>query len=227
MKLSIVKYSIGFLIGCVSYAQNVYVETSLSSASFDDFKNENGVNTLNNKYSKAVELGIGAGVIFNITNNNRLKWDMGINYYKYKIHTSFNSLSTSTPTEYNLNYISFKTGPYFSLINSPRIKFQLHAHSSFDYLIFGSNEYNDIYVDLLEENKFNKLVLNYHYGATVEFVLSASNSLYVSYDSKNSFTNKIDNDQTYRLNATSILMGFRFKIKQTTKQTQKNNAISQ
>jgi len=212
MKLSIVKYCVGFLIGCMSYAQNLYVETSLSSASFDDFKNDVGVNTLDNKYSRPVELGIGTGVIFDISNNKRLKWDLGINYTKYKINTSIRYLSSSIPTEYNLNYVSIKTGPYFSLINSPRVKFQIHAHSSLDYLIFGSNQYNDVYVDLLKGNKFSKLVMNYHYGAAVEVVLNASNSLYVSYDSKNGITNTIDNDQIYRLNATSILMGLRFRL---------------
>ena len=212
MKLSIVKYCVGFLIGCMSYAQNLYVETSLSSASFDDFKNDVGVNTLDNKYSRPVELGIGTGVIFDISNNKRLKWDLGINYTKYKINTSIRYLSSSIPTEYNLNYVSIKTGPYFSLINSPRVKFQIHAHSSLDYLIFGSNQYNDVYVDLLKVNKFSKLVMNYHYGAAVEVILNASNSLYVSYDSKNGITNTIDNDQIYRLNATSILMGLRFKL---------------
>ena len=212
MKLSIVKYCVGFLIGCISYAQNLYVETSLSSASFDDFKNDVGVNTLDNKYSRPVELGIGTGVIFDISNNKRLKWDLGINYTKYKINTSIRYLSSSIPTEYNMNYVSLKTGPYFSLFNSPRVKFQIHAHSSLDYLIFGSNQYNDVYVDLLKGNKFSKLVMNYHYGAAVEVILNASNSLYVSYDSKNGFTNTIDNDQIYRLNATSILMGLRFRL---------------
>lgn len=173
MTVSIVKYSIWYFIGCMSYAQNLYVETSLSSASFDDFKNDLGVNTLDNKYSSPVELGIGAGLIFDITKNNRLKWDLDINYTKYKINTSIKYQSTSIPTEYNLNYVSFKTGSYFSLINSPRIKFQLHAHSSMDYLIFGSNQYNDVYVDLLEGNKFSKLVMNYHYGAAVEVLYIA------------------------------------------------------
>ena len=107
---------------CVGFAQEVFIETSLSSASFDHFKNDDGVNTLDNKYSSPVELGIGAGVILNITNNGRLKWELGVNYNKYKINTSINYLSTSIPTEYNLNYVSFKTGPYFSLINSSKIK---------------------------------------------------------------------------------------------------------
>ena len=212
MNSSVFKYVV-FLLGIsLSYAQDVYVETSLSSASFDNFKNDVGVNTLDNKYSSPVELGIGAGVIFNVTKNNRFKWDLGLNYNKYKINTSIRYLSTTIPTEYNLNYVSFKTGPYFSLINHSRIKLQLHAHSSFDYLIFGSNQYNDVYVDLLEGKKFSKLVMNYHYGVAVEITLSDLSSLYISYDSKNGLTNSIDSDQSYRLNATSFLMGFRFKL---------------
>ena len=209
MNLTVFKYVL-FLVGVsVSYAQDIYVETSLSSASFDDFKNDDGVNTLENKYSSPVEFGIGVGAILNVTDNNRLKWDLGLNFNKYKINTSLN---TSIPTEYNLNYVSLKTGPYFSLINHSRVKLQLHAHSSLDHLIFGSNQYSDVYDDLLEGKNFSKLVMNYHYGVAVEITLSNSSSLYMSYDSKNGLTNSIDGDESYRLNATSILMGFRFKL---------------
>jgi len=212
MNLSVLKYVV-FLIGIsVSYAQDIYVETSLSSASFEDFKDESGVNTLENKYSSPVELGIGIGAILNVTENNRLKWDLGLNFNKYKINTSFKALNTSIPTEYNLNYVSLKTGPYFSLINHSIVKLQLHAHSSLDYLIFGSNQYSDVYDDLLDGKNFSKLVVNYHYGVAVEITLSDSSSLYMSYDSKNGLTNSIDDDESYRLNATSILMGFRFKL---------------
>ena len=209
MNLTVFKYVV-FLVGVsVSYAQDIYVETSLSSASFNDFKSDDGVNTLDNKYSRPVEFGIGVGAILNVTDNNRLKWDLGLNFNKYKINTSLN---TSIPTEYNLNYVSLKTGPYFSLINHSRVKLQLHAHSSLDHLIFGSNQYSDVYDDLLEGKNFSKLVMNYHYGVAVEITLSNSSSLYMSYDSKNGLTNSIDGDESYRLNATSILMGFRFKL---------------
>ena len=135
-----------------------------------------------------------------------------MNFNKYKINTSFKALNTSIPAEYNLNYVSLKTGPYFSLINHSIVKLQLHAHSSLDYLIFGSNQYSDVYDDLLEGKNFSKLVMNYHYGVAVEITLSNSSSLYMSYDSKNGLTNSIDGDESYRLNATSILMGFRFKL---------------
>ena len=219
MNLSVFKYVI-FLLGIsVSYAQDIYVETSFSSASFDDFRNDDGINTLDNKYSSPLELGTGVGIIFNAT--NRLKWDLGVNYTKYKINTSFIALDTSVPTEYNMTYLSLKTGPYFSLINHSRIKFQFHAHSSLDYLIFGSNEYNNVYVDLLEGD-FSKLVVNYHYGVAVEITLSDLSSFYMSYDSKNGITNSIDDDEPYRLNVTSVLMGFRFRLNKSSNY-EKNN----
>ncbi|MDB4289876.1 hypothetical protein N9887_02220 [Flavobacteriaceae bacterium] len=98
------------------------------------------------------------------------------------------------------------------MINHSRVKLQLHAHSSIDFLIFGSNQYRDVYVDLLEGKDFSKLVVNYHYGVALEIMLSNSSSLYVSYDSKNGLTNSIEDDEPYKLNATSVLMGFRFKL---------------
>ena len=212
MNSTIIKYVV-FLLGIyVGYAQDIYVETSLSSASIEEFKNDQGENTLDNKYSKPVELGIGAGLIFNITNNQRLKWDLGVNYTNYKINTSIATSNAPIVTQYNLNYVTFKTGPYFSVVNHSRIKLQLHAHNSLDFLIFGSNEYRDVYVDLARTENFSRLVSNYHYGATFEIVLSDYNSLYISYDSKNSITDTIEADQSYQLNAMSILMGIRFKL---------------
>ena len=202
-----------FLLGISeSYAQELYIETSLSTASFENFRNDDDVNTLENSYSKPVEFGVGVGAVFNVTNNERLKWDLGIGFNTYKINTSFVTSNSSTPTQYDLNYMSLKTGPYFSILNSSRIKFQLHAHTSIDYLTFGSNQYSDVYVDLKQGKTFSKLVSSYHYGAAIEIALTDSNALYISYDSKNSFTNTIEADQTYRLNVTSILVGLRFKL---------------
>ena len=212
MMMNVLK-CVGFLLGTsLSYAQNIYIETSLSSASFEEFRNDDNVNTLNNTYSKPVELGIGVGTVFNITTDERLKWDLGIAFNTYKINTSFNSSNSSTPTQYDLNYMSLKTGPYFSVLNSSRIKLQLHAHSSIDYLTFGSNQYSDVYVDLTKGGSFSKLVSSYHYGVAIEIALTDSNAMYISYDYKNSLTNTIEADQPYRLQVTSVLVGLRFKL---------------
>ncbi|MDB4289875.1 hypothetical protein N9887_02215 [Flavobacteriaceae bacterium] len=107
MNLSVFKYVVFLLAMSVSYAQDIYVETSLSSASFDDFKNDEGINMLDNKYPNPIEFGIGVGAIINLTDNSRVKWDLGVNFNKYKINTSIRELNILT--QYNLSYVSFKT----------------------------------------------------------------------------------------------------------------------
>lgn len=211
---SAIKYCIWFLVGYTSYAQTLYVETALSSADFKGYTNDFGVNTLDNTCSNPFELGVGVGVIFDVSKNKRFKWDLGANYNKYKINTSFLLGNTSTATQYNLSYASLKTGPYYSIIDRQRIKIQGHLHSSFDYLVFGSNQYNNVYVDLTSGHQLSKLLMNYHYGLALEIFITSENSFYISYDSKHSFKTKIDNDETYQVNVNSLMMGFRYKFKQ-------------
>jgi len=213
MRINIITYSIWFLVGFTSYAQTLYVESSLSSAYFKEYTNDFGINTLDNTTSKPIELGFGGGVIFDISGNKRLKWDLGLNYNKYKINTSFVLGNTSTPTHYNLSYASLKTGPYFSLIDDPRVKLQVHSHGSFDYLVFGSNQYNNEFLDLTNGHQLSKLLMNYHYGLALEIFITSENSFYISYDSKHSFRATIENDESYRINVNSVMMGFRFKFK--------------
>jgi|TARA_B110000902_G_scaffold266927_1_gene356936 hypothetical protein len=214
MKIKIITYSFWFLVGFTSYAQTLYVETSLSSAYFKDYTNDFGMNTLDNSYSSPIELGIGGGVIFDVSKNKRLKWDLGINYNKYKINTSFVVGNTSTSTHYNLSYVSLKSGPYYSLIDKPRVKLQFHSHASFDYLVFGSNQYINEFIDLTSGHQLSKLLMNYHYGLALEIFITSENSFYISYDSKHSFRATIENDESYRLNVNSVMLGFRFKFKE-------------
>lgn len=213
MIISAIKYSIWFLVGYTSYAQTLYVETVLSSAYFKGYTNDFGVNTLDNTFSNPLELGVGAGVIFDVSKNKRFKWDLGANYNKYKINTSFLLGNTSTATLYTLSYASIKTGPYYSIIDRQRIKIQGHLHGSFEYLVFGFNQYNNVYVDLTSGHQLSKLLMNYHYGLALEIFITSENSFYISYDSKHSFRAKIENDESYRINANSVMMGFRFKFK--------------
>lgn len=222
MTLRVIKFSVWLLVGSVSYAQTLYIESSLSSAYFKDYKNDVGVTTLDNSYSKPIEFGVGGGVLIDVTKNTRFKWDFGVNYNKYKINTSFILGNSTTPSHYNLSYVSFKTGPYFSIINHPKIKLQAHSHGSFDYLIFGSNEYNDVYIDLTSGHKLSKVLLNYHYGLALEIIINSKNSFYISYDSKQSLTTNIDNDESYRLKVTSLMIGLRFKFSENFKENDTN-----
>ena len=144
-----------------------------------------------------------------------MKLDLGINYNKYKIHTSVGNGNSKIPSHYNLSYVSMRIGPYYSLLNHPKIKLQIHSHGSFDYLIFGSNQYNNTFVDLTNQTVFNRLVLNYHFGSAIEFLINKGTSLYLSYDSKQSLVNNSEKGESYSISVNSVMLGFRFNINKT------------
>ena len=216
MKSNIV---IGLLLCLVSFdgfSQTLYVESSFSSAFFKDYTSESS-SSLENSYSKPVELGLGLGVLFEASKNGRLKLDLGINFNKYKIHTSIRNGNTKIPSHYNLSYVSMRLGPYYSILNRQKIKIQIHSHGSFDYLVFGSNQYKDVFVDLTNQRDFNRLMLNYHFGAAIEFLIKDGNYLYLSYDSKQSLKNTIEDGESYSISVNSIMLGFRFNLNKTSK----------
>ena len=122
------------LITSVTEAQHFFIESSLTTAHFEDYKNDFGTSTLDNKFSKPIELGLGVGVIFPIA-KTRFLWDVGLNYDKYKINTSFVVGNTSTNTQYNLSYLTLKTGPSFTLVKFSRVQLQLHAHFSYSHFL--------------------------------------------------------------------------------------------
>ena len=186
-----------------AFSQILYVEAAFSNAFFKDYTSSNGISELDNSYSKPIELGIGLGVLFNASKNSRMKLDLGINYNKYKIHTSVGNGNSKIPSHYNLSYVSMRIGPYYSLLNQPKIKLQIHSHGSFDYLIFGSNQYNNTFVDLTNQTVFNRLVLNYHFGSAIEFLINKGTSLYLSYDSKQSLVNNSEKGYLYTLSLCS------------------------
>ena len=79
------------VIASSAMAQEIYVGTGFSSASFEDYVNSSGENTLNDSgYSKPKEPLFESGVLFNIY-KEKLKFDTGLYYAKYKINTSFYS----------------------------------------------------------------------------------------------------------------------------------------
>lgn len=212
-----------FLLGSlVVGAQQFFIESSLTTAYFKDYKNDSGNPTLDNKYSKPLESGLGAGVIFPIS-KTRFLWDVGLNYNKYKINTSFVIGNTSTDTQYNLSYLSLKTGPSYTLVKLSRILLQLHGHLSYSHFLQGTNRYLDVLVDLSSEI-FDDSLLNYDYGLNTELAITPQTSFYLSYNVKRSLKSIDVNDETYKLYATSFYVGLRFQfksIKKTEKQQPK------
>ena len=214
MKSNIVICLLICLVSFDAFSQTLYVESAFSSAFFKDYTSDTS-SSLENSYSKPVELGLGIGVLFEASKNGRLKLDLGINYNKYKIHTSVRNGNTLIPSHYNLSYVSMRLGPYYSILNRQKIKIQIHSHGSFDYLVFGSNQYEDVFVDLTDQTAFNSLVINYHFGAAIEFLIKDGNYLYLSYDSKQSLKNTIEDGESYSISVNSVMIGFRFNLNKT------------
>tara|TARA_B110000967_G_scaffold200258_1_gene235784 strand:+ start:859 stop:1512 length:654 start_codon:yes stop_codon:yes gene_type:complete len=214
MKSNIVICLLICLVSFDAFSQTLYVESAFSSAFFKDYTSDSS-SSLENSYSKPVELGLGLGVLFEASKNGRLKLDLGINYNKYKIHTSARNGNTLIPSHYNLSYVSMRLGPYYSILNRQKIKIQIHSHGSFDYLVFGSNQYEDVFVDLTDQTAFNSLVINYHFGAAIEFLIKDGNYLYLSYDSKQSLKNTTEDGESYSISVNSVMIGFRFNLNKT------------
>ena len=167
-------------------SQQVYLETGIENAYFKDYVNNKGANTLKLTYYKLFEFFIESGYKLDIY-KNRLKWESGISYNKYKIITGFTTGKECVPLTYNLTSFGLKTGFNFAVINEPFFKIQVHSHLSHDWLITGTNAYNDVVNDIFNDNTFDKTFIRFHKGVSVEYIISDEIATYISFSTADSF----------------------------------------
>lgn len=208
-----------FLTG-ITFAQEVYVGSGFTSASFEEYENSEGENTLNNTgYTKPLDLMFESGFRFNLY-RDRVKLDAGFTYNKYQINTSFYSGNIRIPTTYNLSYLGLKAGINISVIEWKRLKLQLHSHFSHDWLIFGTNEYRDVFVNIYKDKTLDRTLVSFHRGIGMEFEINDTISAYLRYNIKTSFreNNQDDvNGEKYALRANSFGVGLIFDLSKTIK----------
>jgi hypothetical protein len=196
-------------------AQQVYVGVGLSRASFVDYVNSAGINTLDNSgYSKPEEPLFESGFRFEIY-KQRLHFDIGLRYNKYTINTSFYSGNLRVPTTYNLSYAGLKGGFTLDVIRWKRVKLQAHIHISKDWLLFGTNRFRNVFVDIYKERTMDRALLNFHKGLGIEFETFENISLYLNYNIATSFKEENQdstNGETYFLKAKAITLGLLFNI---------------
>jgi hypothetical protein len=202
------------LISSAINAQQVYLETGFSSAFFKNYVNNLGENTLDLGYSKSQESFLESGFRFNLF-EERVHWDVGFSYNKYKINTGFYAGNISVPATYNLSYLTLKAGVVLAIVNEPRFKIQIHSHISYDGLITGTNSYRDVITDLYKDDTFDKTLLRFHRGASAEYTISKQVAIYISYNIADSFKEKgkdSNSEESYVLRTNSISMGLLFDI---------------
>ncbi|OAD45081.1 hypothetical protein [Polaribacter atrinae] len=202
------------LTNYITIAQQVYIETGFENAYFKDYINNLGNNTLDLSYSKAQEVFIESGFRFKLY-EERFTWDIGAGYNKYKINTGFYAGNISIPTTYNLSYVTLKAGVNFAIVNERRLKVQIHTHASHDWLIEGKRKYKDNTVNLYKENTFDKTLLRFHRGISVEYVIHDNLSTYIKYNVADSFKDKNKDSNTeekYSFHTKAFSFGLLFYI---------------
>ena len=166
--------------------QQIYLGTGMENAIFKDYVNSLGINTLNLNYPKTEDVFFEGGYRTNLY-TNRFQLNVGVSYNNYKINTGFFDGSDNIPLNYNLKYISIKTGVYIALLNLRNFKLNLHTHLSHDWLSKGTSEFNNTINNLYTDNTFDKTLISFHKGVNAEYKFSENITSYVSYNISDSF----------------------------------------
>lgn len=206
-------------LACWANAQQLYVEAGYGNAFFNDYVNDLGRNSLHNNLSKPTELSLEAGFKFKLV-SDRIKWNLGVGHFSYKVNTAFSSGNITIPTFYDLSYLSLKTGMNLSVIRWHRLRLQIHSHLSHDWLTYGSNSYRDQFIDLSNGSDFDDTLWSYHKGFGVEFEISTQISSYLNYNTTSNFFEDGEDSregEKYKLKRNAITFGLIFSIEKKTK----------
>ena len=213
------KYSFLFFLTVIIYTvkgQQIYLETGAESAYFKDYLNNLGENSLDLNYSKSQEFFVEGGFRFNLY-DNKIKLNLGSSYNTYQINTGFYASpgTSSVPLTYNLTYVSVKTGLIFSIINEPKFKVQVHTHFSHDWLTQGTSKYRNVVNDLYQQGTFDKTLIRFHKGLSVEYNVSDEIATYISYNIADSYREENRDSSvgdSYVFHSNAISFGILFNI---------------
>ena len=205
------------LITSLTNAQQMYIGSGFGTATFDDYVTSSGENTLDNSgYSKPLELSFEGGFLFNLY-KQKVKFDIGLHYSKYKINTSFYSGNIRIPTTYNLSYFGLKGGLNVTLLRWERLKLNLHPYFTYDWLTYGTNAYRNVLLDIYKEKTLDRTLLSFHIGLGLEYRISDKISTYVNYNIAKSITEENEDStvgEKYSLDRRAITIGLLFDISQ-------------
>jgi len=203
------------LITSLTNAQQMYIGSGFGTAMFDEYVTSSGENTLDNSgYSKPQEPLFEGGFLFNLY-KQRIKFDIGLHYSKYKINTSFYSGNTRIPTTYNLSYFGLKGGLNVTLLRWERLKLHLNPYFTYNWLTYGTIAYKNVLLDIYKEKTLDRTLLSFHIGFGLEYIISNKISTYLNYNIAKSIAEE-NQDSTegekYSLDRSAITIGLLFDI---------------
>lgn len=193
------------------WGQRLYVETSLSAASFSGFENDSGLNNLTAEPNKPRKIGFGAGVLF--PHFRDLLWlDAAVQYNNFKIKTNINNFDTKLPISYDFSFLALKGGVVLKLLNFSSLSARAHGHLSQAWLTRGERLFQNTSTDLAEDSQFHDTLFNYHFGAGVEIAVHPRASVYITQDFRRSFKKTEQEAEAYGIKASTLLIGLLFNL---------------
>ena len=204
------------LITSLTNAQQMYIGSGFGTATFNDYVTSSGENTLDNSgYSKPPELSFEGGFLLT-SFVQRVRFDVGFHYSKYKINTSFYSGNTRIPTTYNLSYFGLKGGLNVGLLRWEGLKLNLLPYFTYDWLTYGTNAYRNVLLDIYKEKTLDRTLLSFHIGLGLEYRITDEISTYVNYSIAKNITKNKDSTEgeKYSLDRRAITIGLLFDISQ-------------
>lgn len=195
-------------------AQEIYIGVGAENAYFKNYINNLGANTLDLNYKKPKDFLLEIGFKSNIY-ESRFMYDVGITYNNYKINTGFFTNNTSIPLNYSLTYTSIKAGLQYAVLDRNRFKLNIHTSLSQDWLISGTSSYLNVSNNLYDDNTFDKTLISYHLGISVEYHLSENIVTYIRYNTSNSFREEYQDsnpEEKYTLRTNALSTGVIIKL---------------
>ena len=104
--------------------------------------------------------------------------------------------------------MGLKTGFTFVILRWKKVTIQTHGHLSNDLLVFGTNRYKDVIVDIYKERTLNRNLFILHRGVGLEYKISDKISGYLNY-TVTSGSSGVNEDSTYGERYTLVSTGMR------------------
>ena len=207
-----------FLLSFVLFtnAQQLFLEAGVSNSYFKDYVNSSGANTLvegstSKIYTPFTEIGVRHNLY-----EEKLYLNLSAGYQTLKINANFTQSGFTNPVEYDLSYFALKGSIEVNLLKYKKFVLLAHTGLSFDILSQGESRFGTKTIDVYQDANFDRTLLKWHKGASIEYPISKKASMYLRYSIADSFKEEnkdSTNGEKYSLRSNYFSVGFLFYVK--------------
>jgi hypothetical protein len=192
-------------------AQQLFIEAGASTSYFKDYVNSIGINTyVDGSTSKTFTPFAEIGFRHNLY-DEKLYLNLSAGYQTFNINSNFTQSGYTSSIEYDLSYFALKANVAVNVVQYKKFVLLAHTGLSFDILSQGESRFGGIVRDVYKDANFDRTLLKWHKGASIEYEINKKTSIYFSYSTADSFKeeNKDSTDgEKYKLHSNSFSIGF-------------------